>query len=68
LFVSGDPVTYATRQAPITYNLSKVTESSKDIQWSKGTLSPTVKKVWLFIGYKNSTTGKNLRMTNIALT
>lgn len=68
LFVSGNPVTYGTRQAPITYNLSKVTESSKDIQWSLGTLSPTVRKVWLFIGYKNSTTGKNLRMTNIALT
>jgi hypothetical protein len=40
--------------------------SSKDIQWSKGTLSPVIKKVWLFIGYKNSTTGKNLNMTNIA--
>lgn len=65
LFVSGDPVTYATRQNPITYNLNK-SASSKDIQWSKGTLSPVVKKVWLFIGYKNSATGKNLNMTNIA--
>ena len=68
LFVSGDPVTYATRQAPISYNLNNATESSKNIQWSKGTLSPVVKKVWLFIGYKNSATGKNLRITNIALT
>jgi hypothetical protein len=68
LFVSGDPVTYATRQAPISYNLNNATESSKNIQWSKGTLSPVVKKVWLFIGYKNSVTGKNLRITNIALT
>ena len=67
LFVSGDPVTYATRQAPISYNLNNATESSKNIQWSKGTLSPVVKKVWLFIGYKNSATGKNLRITNIAL-
>ena len=65
LFVSGNPVTYATRQAPITYNLNK-SASSKDIQWSKGTLSPVIKKVWLFIGYKNSATGKNLNMTNIA--
>jgi hypothetical protein len=67
LFVSGDPVTYATREAPISYNLNNTTESSKNIQWSKGTLSPVVKKVWLFIGYKNSATGKNLRITNIAL-
>ena len=67
LFVSGDPVTYATRQAPISYNINNATESSKNIQWSKGTLSPVVKKVWLFIGYKNSATGKNLRITNIAL-
>lgn len=66
LFVSGDPVSYGTRQAPVTYNLNK-SASSKDIQWSKGTLSPVVKKVWLFIGYKNSATGKNLNMTNIAL-
>jgi hypothetical protein len=66
LFVSGDPSTYGTRQNPITYNLNNATESSKTIQWSKGTLSPVVKKCWLFIGYKNSATGKNLRITNIA--
>jgi hypothetical protein len=64
LFVSGNPSTYGTRQAPITYNLNKST-SSKDIQWSKGTLSPVVKKIWLFIGYKNTVTGKNLNITNI---
>lgn len=66
LYVSGDPVTYGTRQNPVTYNLNNVTESSKNIQWSKGTLPEVVKKVWLFIGYKNTVTGKNLRMTNIA--
>ncbi len=66
LYVSGDPVTYGTRQNPVTYNLNNATESSKTIQWSKGTLPEVVKKVWLFIGYKNSVTGKNLRMTNIA--
>jgi hypothetical protein len=64
LFVSGNPSTYGTRQAPITYNLNK-SASSKDIQWSKGTLSPVVKKIWLFIGYKNTVTGKNLNITNI---
>ena len=66
LFVSGNPVTYGTRQNPVTYNLNNVTESSKTIQWSKGTLPEVVRKVWLFVGYKNSATGKNLRMTNIA--
>lgn len=65
LFVSGDPVTYGTRQAPVSYNLNK-SAASKDIQWSKGTLSPVVRKVWLLIGFKNSSTGKNLNMTNIA--
>ncbi len=67
LFVSGDPVTYGARTNPVTYNLNSVSESSKTIQWSKGTLSPVVKKCWLFIGYKNTATGKNLRMTNIGL-
>lgn len=67
LYVSGDPVAYGTRQNPVTYNLDNVTESSKNIQWSKGTLPEVVRKVWLFVGYKNSVTGKNLRMTNIAL-
>lgn len=68
LFVSGDPVTYGARTNPITYNLNNATEASKNIQWTKGTLSVVVKKCWLFIGYKNSATGKNLRITNIALT
>jgi hypothetical protein len=66
LYMSGDPVTYGARSNPITYNLNNSTESSKTIQWTKGTLSPVVKKVWLFIGYKNSATGKNLRVTNIS--
>ena len=64
LFVSGNTATYKTRQAPTTYNFN-TTESSKNIQWSKGSLSYTVKKVWLFVGYKNTSNGKNLRMTNI---
>jgi hypothetical protein len=65
LYVSGNPVTYATRQVPGTYNLNNGTQQ---IQWSKGTLSATVKKCWLFIGYKNTTRGKNINMTNIHLT
>ena len=65
LYVSGNPVTYATRQVPGTYNLNNGTQQ---IQWSKGTLSATVKKCWLFIGFKNTTRGKNLNMTNIHFT
>ncbi len=68
LYISADPVTYNGRTAPITYNLDVGTESSKTIQFSKGTLNTVIKKVWLFIGYKNSVRGKNLRITNIALT
>lgn len=65
LFVSGNPTTWGgVRVGSGTYNLNKVS-SSKDIQWSKGLLSAVVKKVWLFIGYKDSTTGKNLYMANI---
>lgn len=66
LYVSGDPATYKTRQDPTTYNLNIGTPSSKTIQWSKGTLSFPVKKVWLMIAYKNSATGKTLNITNIA--
>ena len=65
LYLSGNPVTYATRQVPGTYNLNNGTQQ---IQWSKGTLSVTVKKCWLFIGFKNTTRGKNLNMTNIHFT
>jgi hypothetical protein len=64
LFVSGNPVTYKTRQNPIDHNLNKGA-SSKDIQWSKGTLSASVNRIWLFIGYKDSVIGKNLNMMNI---
>jgi len=66
LFVSGNPNTNPTRQNSITYNFNK-TDSSKDIQFSKGTLSVVVRKVWLMVGYKNSARGKELRLSNINL-
>jgi len=61
-YVSGNPVTYATRQAPGTYNLNNGTPN---IQWSKGSLAPVISKCWLFIGYKNTARGKILKMTDI---
>ena len=63
LYVSGDPVTYKTRQSPGSQSL----DINGQIKFSVGTL-PTAQKVWLFIGYKNSTRGKNLYMSNIHLT
>jgi hypothetical protein len=66
LFISGDPNYYPSRVDSITNNLNK-SASSKDIRWTKGTLSTYINKVWLFIGYKNTTVGKNLNMTNITL-
>ena len=63
LYVSGDPVTYITRQSPGSQSL----DINGQIKFSVGTL-PTAQKVWLFIGYKNSTRGKNLYMSNIHLT
>ena len=63
LYVSADPVTYKTRQSPGSQSL----DINGQIKFSVGTL-PTAQKVWLFIGYKNSTRGKNLYMSNIHLT
>ena len=63
LYVSADPVTYMTRQSPGSQNL----DLNGQIKFSVGVL-PTAQKVWLFIGYKNSTRGKNLYMSNIHLT
>jgi hypothetical protein len=67
LFISGDPNIYANARVQMTeFNFNSSTESSKTIRWSKGTLSVVIRKVWLFIGYKNSTNGKNLRLQNIS--
>lgn len=66
LFVSGNPNSYPARQNSITYNFDK-SEASKDIQFSKGTVSAVVKKVWLVIGYKDSIRGRELRLSNISL-
>lgn len=67
IYLTGNPTTYNGRTNGVTNNLDNSTESSKTIQFNKGLDSTTIRKVWLFIGYKNSTRGKNLRITNIAL-
>jgi hypothetical protein len=61
LFVSGDPSTYGTRSA----HTNNLNSSPKQIKWSKGTLSFTVKKIWLFIGYEDTTRGNQIYMSGI---
>ena len=65
LFVSGNPSVYKTRGLS-TNNLDKTPSSSKDINWSKDALSVTLYRIWLFIGYRDSSNGRLLNMTNIA--
>jgi hypothetical protein len=62
LFVSGDPATYETRQT----HSNNLDSSPKQIKWSKGTIGVTVYRIWLFVGYKNTTRGKNLYMSDIS--
>jgi hypothetical protein len=70
LWLTGD---YNTTESPgraavTTYNLSSATLTSKYISFDKGFDGGTVSKVWLFIGYKNSSVGRGLWVTNIGLT
>lgn len=62
LFVSGDPSIYEARQS----HTNSLDSINKQIKWSKGTLIPTIYRIWLFIGYKNTTRGKNLYMSDIS--
>ena len=66
IFVSGDfngpsPI-YPGRDDASNYNF---TGGTKTIKFTKGSGTPSVSKVWLFIGYKNSSSGKNLYLQNI---
>jgi hypothetical protein len=53
------------RAAVTTYNLNSATLASKYIRFDKGLSGGTVTKVWLFIGYKNTSVGRGLWVTNI---
>ena len=53
------------RAAVTTYNLNSATLASKYIRFDKGLSGNTVTKVWLFIGYKNTSVGRGLWVTNI---
>lgn len=67
LYVSGDYNSIPGRVDALTYNFNK-SEASKDIKFSKGSLGITVRKVWLFVGFKNSVRGKNLKLGSINFT
>ena len=63
LFVSGNDTVYGgARDQATNYNLDAVT---KQIRFTKGTLSANVRKIWLYIGYKD--TAINLRLNSIEL-
>ncbi len=65
IFVSGDNTVYPGRELSGTYNFNN-SPSSKTIRFTKGSYLPYISKIWLFIGYKNTTNGKNLKMMSIS--
>jgi len=66
LFISGESGTWGGRNLGTTYYLNA--SGSRQIGFTKGGISTTTKKVWLFIGYKNTTTGKSLFVGDITAT
>lgn len=64
IFLSGDP---NVRVDSNNYNLNYETSSSKNIKFTFGILNINIRKIWLLIGYKNTSIGKNLKITNIKL-
>lgn len=67
IFVSGDfngpsPI-YPGRDDASNYNFSGAT---KRIKFTKGSGTPSVAKIWLFVGMKNAVTGKGIYLQNIS--
>lgn len=60
IWITAKPTDYPGRQSGTTYHLG-----DNEIQWTKGSGTPTVKKIWLLIGFKNSIRGKELQLSNI---
>jgi hypothetical protein len=73
LFVSGNPATYPGRQTSNTYYLSPSASPSNSISYTRGLLSFSCRKIWLFVGYADGSTvgtaaSKNLYMSDITFT
>lgn len=64
IFISGN---YTGRLLSIEHNLNNSVNKDKSISFHFGTLPFFPKKIWLFIGYKNSNRGKQLVLNSISL-
>lgn len=69
LFISADPVTYPGRAQNTTYNFDGLI-TSKRIAFDAGAFPDTIvgekSKIWLFVGYKDSTRGKNIYFSSVS--
>jgi hypothetical protein len=61
IYLTGDINSYPGRSSASIYNLDG---STKNIQFSLGQISG-VRKVWLLVGYKDSTRGRSLILSNV---
>lgn len=61
IYLTGDVNVYPGRSGASVYNLDG---STKNIQFTTGQVSG-VRKVWLLVGYRNSTRGKSLILSNV---
>ena len=61
IYLTGDVNNYPGRSSASVYNLDGTT---KNIQFTTGQISG-IRKVWLLVGYKNTTRGKSLILSNV---
>lgn len=61
IYLTGDVNSYPGRSSTSVYNLDGTT---KNIQFTTGQISG-MRKVWLLVGYKNTTRGKSLILSNV---
>ena len=67
-YISGSSIAWGARVLEPTFNFNGPS-TGKQLRWSIGQWGSTLtcRKVWLFVGYKNDTRGKQLWMTDINL-
>ena len=66
-FVTGNTGIYGGRTLGSTNQLTG-SGTSNNISFSKGTISTPMTKCWLFVGYKNTTRGKALILSDVLFT
>jgi hypothetical protein len=69
LYITGSSTTWGSRIAQTSFNFNGVS-TTKKLRWSLDAFgnSVNVKKIWLFVGYKDDTRGKQLWMKDILST